>query len=171
MSGDAAAAALVLRQRWQVECHGADGRLKWREDVFNLIANEGLNDLLERYFRGAAYTAQHFVLLTGGAPTPAAGDTMASHPGWTEVTAYSEGTRPALQMAAPAGQSTSNIANKAAFTINAGATVGGAAIATNSTKGGTIGMLYAVAAFGGGDRVLANGDTLNVTVTATAASA
>ncbi|GAG46997.1 unnamed protein product, partial [marine sediment metagenome] len=34
--------------------------------------------------------------LTDGTPTPAAGDTMASHGGWTEVVAYDEGVRQTL---------------------------------------------------------------------------
>jgi hypothetical protein len=64
-----------------------------------------------------------------------------------------------------------NSASKAQFSINATATIGGAFIVTNSTKGGTTGILYGGGAFTEGNRSVVNGDTLNVTVTLTAAAA
>lgn len=154
-----------------VECYGPDGELKWSDLAENTVVNTGLDDLLDKYFKGAAYTASHFVGLTDGLPTIAAGDTMASHVGWAEVAAYSEATRQAFSPGAVAAQSVDNSALKAVFSINATATVGGMFLATNNTKSGVTGILYGVAAFTGGDKAVANGDTLNVTVTATAAAA
>ena len=59
-----------------------------------------------------------------------------------------------------------NTLNKAAFTINATATVGGAFLISNNTKGGTSGVLFSASDFQSpGDRVVASGDTLNVTYT------
>ena len=102
----------------------------------------------------------------------AAADTMASHAGWTEVTAYSEAVRQTLTLGAVASQSVDNSASKAAFSINADATtIGGAFITTDNTKGGTTGTLAGAAAFTGGNKAADNGDTLNVTVTLTQASA
>lgn len=158
-----------IRAYWHWECYGADGKLKWTDDYQNLVVNTGLNDILDKYFKGSSYTAAHYVGLTDGTPTAAAGDTMSSHAGWTEVTDYSESVRQTVTWGTVSSQSVSNSASKATFSINATVTVGGAFLTTNSTKGGTTGTLISVGAFSGGDKSLTSGDTLNVTVTFTAA--
>lgn len=155
---------------YQIECLGPDGKLKWSEEFHNLVVDEGLDDNLDKYFKGSAYTASHFVGLTDGTPTPAAGDDMTTHAGWTEITNYSEGTRPALVLGTVASQSVDNSASKASYSVNATVTIGGAFTTTNSTKGGSTGTLYGIGAFSGGDKSADNGDTLNVTVTLTAAA-
>jgi hypothetical protein len=59
-----------------------------------------------------------------------------------------------------------NTASPAAFNINDTATVGGAFLISNSTKSGTTGILFSASDFAApGDRVVASGDTLNVTYT------
>lgn len=153
---------------YRFECVGADGKVKWVEEVPNLVTNEGLNDVLNKYFKGSSYTAAFYVGLTDGTPTAAAGDTLASHAGWVEVTDYT-GNRQALTLGTVASQSVDNSASKASFPITGTVTVGGGFIATVNT--GTSGTLYGVAAFSGGDRSAISGDTINVTVTLTAASA
>ena len=161
----------AIGHKYVIECFDKNGDLKWKEECHNIVANVGLDDILDKYYKGSTYTAAHYVGLTDGTPTVAAGDTMASHAGWTEITAYSEGTREVLTMGTVSGQSVDNSASKASFSINGTATVGGAFVTTDNTKGGTSGTLVGVAAFSGGDRAVSSGDTLNVTVTATAASA
>lgn len=151
------------------ECYGKDGNLKWREETPNLVTNVGLNDVLDKYLKGSTYTAAFFVGLKGTG-TPLAADTMSSHANWSEITAYSEGTREALTLGTVASQSVDNSASKASFSITGTATVAGAFVTTDSTKSGTTGTLYGVADFGA-SRSVENGDTLNVTVTLTAASA
>lgn len=163
---------IEFKNNYCVECFDRDGRLKWREEIPNTVVNVGLDDVLAQYFKGSTYTAAHFVGLTDGTPTPAAADTMASHAGWVEVhTQYSETNRPALTLGTVASQSVDNSASKASFSITGAATVGGAFVTTNNTKNGTTGTLYGVAAFTGGDRTVANGDTVNVTISLTASSA
>lgn len=145
---------------------------KWIEEFDNLVVNVGLNDSLDKHLKGAAYTAAWFVGLTDSTPTVAAADTMASHAGWVEVTAYDEATRPSLVLGAVAAQSVDNSAAKANFTISANGTVmGGAFITTVNTKGGATGILYGVGAFATGDKTLDDNDILAVTVTCTAAAA
>lgn len=165
-----AAAALgvgpIMTSVYRFECFDRDGNLKWVEEVKNLVTNEGLNDLLSKYFKGSTYTAAFYVGLKG-AGTIAAGDTLASHAGWTEVTDYS-GNRKALTLGSVASQSVDNSASKASFAINATVTAAGGFIATVDT--GTSGVLYGAANFGT-SRDLINGDTLNVQATLTAASA
>lgn len=158
-----------FKHTYLFECYGPDGLLKWREEVDNLTVNVGLDDILTQYWKGSTYTAAHYVGLKG-AGTVAAGDTMASHAGWSEITAYSEGTREALTLGSVSSQSVDNSASKASFSINDTATVAGAFVTTNSTKGGTTGTLVGAADFAASKSVT-SGDTLNVTATLTATSA
>lgn len=152
-----------------IECYDPQGRLKWKDTAPNLVVDEGLDELLNRSYNGA--TVADAVGLTDGTPTIAAGDTMGSHAGWAEVTAYDEAARPALNMGTAASQSIDNSANKANYTISTnGTTIGGAFISTDNTKGGTTGILIAGAAFDAGDKTIDAADTLAVTVTATASS-
>lgn len=150
---------------YEIECWRPSYSLEkplWVEQFHNLVTNEGLNLLLDQLTSAAVSL---FVLLTDGTPTFALGDTMESHAGWEEVTAYSQSTRPACTLAAASGQQRTNVANRASYSINGAATVGGAAISTSNVKGGTAGVLYGGGAFSNGDRGLQSGDTLNVTAT------
>lgn len=164
----AIAETTTVKNVYEIECYAPDGTLKWADRIENLITNEGLNDLLDKYLKGSGYTAAWYVGLTDGTPTPAAADTLASHTGWSEITAYT-GDRQALTLGSVASQSVDNSASKAVFPITGTATIGGAFVASAAT--GTSGVLYGVGAFIAGDKDVSNGDTLNVTVTCTAASA
>lgn len=154
-----------------VQCHDADGNLKWEAEAPNLVVNGGLKDMNTQYFTGSAYTATWYLGLYGAAASnnPAAGDTMSSHAGWTEVTAYSQATRPACTFGTPTTANPSvatNSASPATFSINGTTTVGGAFLTSNNTKGGTSGVLYSAADFSApGDRSVVSGDTLTVTYT------
>lgn len=140
----------------------------WVDEFYNLVVTEGLNDLLDKRFKGSGYTAADYVGVTAATPTFAAGDVMNSHSGWTEVTAYSQGTRPALTLGTVSGGSVNNSASKATYSINGTTTIGGAFVTTNSTKGGTTGLLYGGGALAEGNRSLVNGDSLAVQVTLSA---
>lgn len=159
-----------LSTHYVIECFDADGNFKWKSEFDNLVVTEGLNDSLDKHFKGSTYTAAWYVFLTDGTPSFAAGDTMASHAGWAEVTDYSESNRPTLSLGTVSAGSVDNSASKAQFSINGTATVGGAGICTNNTKGGSTGTLYGGGAFSEGDRSVVNGDVLNVTVTLTASA-
>jgi hypothetical protein len=147
------------------------GNLLWEERRENITVNVGLDEILDKFWKGSSYSAAHYVGLTGNTPTFAAADTMASHSGWTEVTAYDEATREALTLGSVSAQSVSNTASKAQFTISTNSTaIGGAFVTTDSTKGGSTGILIGGAALSA-NRTLNDGDTLDITVTLTAASA
>lgn len=156
---------------FKITCHDADGNLKWEAESHNLVVNVGLKDMNEKYFTGSSYTAAWYIGLYGAAASnnPAAGDTAASHAGWTEVTTYSNATRPAATFGTSTTADPSVISNSgspASFSINGTTTVGGAFLISNNTKGGTSGTLFSAADFASpGDRSVANGDTLNVTYT------
>ena len=153
---------------FEVECFGPDGKLKWKDTAKNIVTNEGLDHILDVVLHGTTAVSPWYVGLTDGTPTPAAGDTGAVHAGWTEVTAYT-GDRKEYVEAAASSQSVTNSANKASFSINATATIGGAFLFSAATT--TTGTLLCVATFTAGDRVAFNGDTLEVQYTISAADA
>jgi len=159
------------RAHYHIECHDKFGKLKWEEKMSNLVPTAGLNEILDKFWKGSGYTASFFVGLIDGTPTVALADTMASNAGWDEVTDYDEATRQALTLGTVAAASVDNSASKATFTIDTDSTtIGGALICTNNTKGGTSGVLLSAAAFTGGDKSADDDDVLNVTVTITAAN-
>ena len=170
-AGEAAQATGV----YHVECRDKDGNLKWSADTKNLVVNAGL-----RYMAGSALTSVTQITTwylglygAGASNTPAAGDTMASHAGWTEIAPYSNATRVAATLATATTANPSvvtNSASPAVFNINATATVGGAFLTSSSPKtpnsGFDAGTLFSAADFGSpGDRSVVNGDTLSVTYT------
>src|SRR5438270_1777676 len=113
----------------------ADGHVRWHVRFHNLVTTAGKNDLLDKYFKGSAYTATWFLCLKGTG-TAAVGDTLASHAGWSEVTPYA-GNRPAITFGTSSAGS--NTATAVSYAINATATVAGACVASVNT--GTAGIL------------------------------
>jgi len=154
-----------------IECRDSEGNLKWTASTHNLVVNVGLQDMNAKYFTGSAYTAAWYlgVYGAGASNNPAASDTMASHAGWTEVTAYSEATRPVCTFGVPTTADpsvASNTASPATFSINGTTTIGGAFLTSNNTKGGTTGILFSAGDFSApGDRAVVSGDTLTLTYT------
>lgn len=163
--------AIALGDLFEVECYDKHGNLKWKDTIKNLVVDEGLDDVLDKYLKGSTYTAAHYVGLTDGTPTFAAADDMTTHGGWTEVQLYDEAVRQTAVWGTVSSKSVDNSASKAVFTISTNATtIGGCFLCTNSTKGGTTGILYGGGAFTAGDKLLDDDDVLNVTVTASAAA-
>ena len=149
---------------WKVRCYDTSGSLKWEDNWENLVVNEGLDYALGATLTGATQTTSWFVGLTDGDPTPAAGDTMGSHAGWEEVTAYDEAARQAWTGGSVSSQTVDNSASPATFTGSTnGTTVGGAFLVSDDTKGGTTGTLFSAGAFQAGNKTLDDGDTLEVT--------
>lgn len=157
--------------RYTIECRDSEGNLKWTLEPKNLVVNQGLQYMNTQFFTGSGYTATWYIGLYGAAASnnPVAGDTAASHAGFTEITPYSNATRPAATFGTPTTANPSvatNSASPASFNINATATVGGAFLISNSTKGGSTGYLFSASDFTSpGDRTVASGDVLNVTYT------
>ena len=168
-AGEAAQATGV----YHVECRDKDGNLKWSADSKNLVVSAGL-----QYMAGSGLTSVtqittwYLGLITGpgSGTTFIAGDTMATHAGWTEYVDYSNATRVAATFATATTATPSvvtNTASPAVFNINgAGGVVAGAFLTSENTKGGTTGTLFSAADFGSpGDRSVVSGDTLSVTYT------
>ena len=154
-----------------VRCRDKEGNLKWEQKSHNLVVNVGLADMNPQYFKGSGYTAAWYLGIYGPAAStsPSSTDTMASHAVWTEVTAYSNATRPAATFGAATTADPSVIANSASpaqFLVNASANVGGAFLTSGDLPGGSSGTLFSASDFAApGDRTVQNGDVLSVTYT------
>lgn len=137
----------------------------------NLIPTVALTDVLAVYLAaGTPKTTWYAGLVNNvGFTTFAAGDTIASHGGWTEWQTYSESVR---QTWTPAAASGGSITNSAAmvFTPSADAVIHGAFLVSNSTKGGTGGLMYSEAGFDAGNQTLTNGTAFRMNATFTATS-
>lgn len=175
-----------IRQHWHVECVRPDGSIRWVDEGDNLITNEGLAHILDKFYKGSAYTTSlHVGLIDLTGYTAIANDdtyadiTDATPAGadntWQEFTNYDE-NRVVPTLGSITGTTTAsvdNVASKAVFTISAGGgTVKGAFLteAGIATKGddAQAGAKLIGARLFSGDRVVLQADVLNVTVTLTA---
>ena len=154
-----------LANFWKVTCLDADGNVKWEENKKNIIVTAGLNHILDTQFHASTQVTTWYIGLKG-AGTPIAADTMSSHSSWSELSGYSGDRKAWTEGAASSGSMTNS--SSVDFTINASATIAGAFLNTAAT--GTSGTLYGVVDFSS-SRAVISGDTLQVTVTVTAASA
>jgi hypothetical protein len=158
--------------RYEIECIGADGKLKWREIIDNVVQTVGKNLALDTFLAGSAYTVTGpFMGLISSTSYSAvsAGDTMASHAGWleaggTNAPTYSGNRKTAAWSAAASGAKALSAA--LSFAITSSGTVKGAFLCYGSgasaTKDNTSGTLWSAGTFSTGDKAVTNGDTLNV---------
>lgn len=141
--------------------------------------------MLDTLLSGSAYTTvgPYLGLISSASPTFAASDTMTSHSGWTEFTAYTVGGSAVrgtavFTSATSMGTTPTNVTTKAAAAITytitgAGGTVGGCFLVTGSgasyAQSNTSGTLYSAGAFATA-KVTTAGDTVSVTYSTTATS-
>jgi len=157
---------------YEIECIDADGILKWREIIDNVVQTVGKNLALDTFLAGSAYTVTgpYMGLISSTSYTGvAAGDTMASHAGWleaggTNAPTYSGNRKTAVWSAATSGAKALSAA--LSFAITSSGTIKGAFICYGSgalnTKDNTAGILWSAGTFSTGDKAVVNGDTLNV---------
>lgn len=128
--------------------HYRKGVLIAEWDQPNLITTVGRNHILNTQFAGGTPVTTWYIGLVNnsGWTAFAAGDTMGSHAGWTELEDYDEATRQAWTEDAAASGSMTN-STPAVFTINATVTIKGIFLTSVSTKGGTTGTLWCGTAF------------------------
>lgn len=155
--------------RYEVECYGADGKLKWSDVVENLVTTAGKNFGLDTLFAGSSYTASCVIGLKGTG-TAVVADTQASHASWLEVglanaPAYTGSRKTPAWSSASAGSKATSAA--ASFAITSSGTVAGCFLnlGGSSTVDNTTGTLYSAGDFTGGNKAVTSGDTLNVTYT------
>lgn len=166
------------------KCFDAAGNLKWQDTFHNTVVTEGKNAALTHFLKGSAYTASQVMGLiedtgysaiaagnTAGSITAVGGGSPAN--GWNEAPVGTCATRgtPSFGTASAGSLATSA---SVSFSILATDTIKGAFLlcrstagtAPTTTVGNTSGALYSAGLFSGGDRAVANGDTLNVSYTA-----
>jgi hypothetical protein len=160
---------------YSVECHDAQGNLKWSETIENLTTNVGRKSLLDSYFANTGGGA--IVMGLKGTGTAAYADTQASHATWLEVggtnaPTYS-GTRktPTFSTATSANPSVLTTSAAVVFSMTGSGTVAGAFINVggSSTIDNTTGVLFSAGDFTAGSKTVTTGDTINVTYTLSAA--
>ena len=158
--------------RYEVECIGADGKLKWRDTIENVVATVGKNLALDSFLAGSAYTVTgpYMGLISSTSYSAVAvNDTMASHAGWLEAgganaPTYTGNRKTAVWSAAASGSKALSAA--LSFAITGTGTVKGAFLCYGSgavnTKDSGAGTLWSAGTFSTGDKAVVNGDTLNV---------
>ncbi|ATB52651.1 hypothetical protein PVS_15 [Vibrio phage vB_VspS_VS-ABTNL-3] len=162
-----------FQNKYVAECF-RNGKKIWEETVYNMVVNEGLDHVLESYFKGSGYNGIHYLgLKTAGSVTAA--DTLAKvgagTTNWDEFEKYT-GNRIQIQLGAVSGQKVSNANNRATFAISGvtnpvGEAVHGIMVATVNT--GTSGILFGAVDFAAARTVL-DGDSIVVTVEFTQAN-
>lgn len=162
--------------RYFIECIGADGKIKWTDIAENVVTTVGKNLALDTYLAGSAYTVTGpFMGLISSTSysAVAAADTMSSHAGWLEAgnanaPTYTSPRKTAVWSAASAGSKALSAA--LSFAITGTGTVKGCFLTYGtgavSTIDNTSGTLYSAGLFTGGDKVVASGDTINVSYSA-----
>lgn len=161
---------LNLSGYYTAVCRDKDGNVKWTDTIKNLVTTVGGNFALDTIFANSAGGA--VVMGLCGTGTKALADTQASHAGWTErgganAPVYT-GNRPTPAFSAAAAKSKST-SSAVSFAFTSGGTISGCFIniGGSATKDNTTGTLYSAGDFTGGDKIVANGDSLAVSYTAT----
>lgn len=151
---------------YHIECLGADGQSKWADDFHNLVTTVGKNDMLDKYLAGTTWSTGTVYMGLKGTGTAAAGDTMASHAGWSELSITSARSSVTFSAAASGSKATSSAVS---FSITAAGptTVAGVfvVIGGTATIANTTGVLFSAGDFSS-SRSVVSGDTLQVTYTA-----
>lgn len=175
---DALAEGVHASGVYVVECIGADGKLKWRDEFPNTVTTVGKNLLLDTLLSGSGYsvTGPYMGLISSASWSAiAAGDTMSSHAGWLEAgganaPTYSGSRKTVAFNSASSGSKAASAA--ASFAITGSGTVKGGFLVLGSGASATVentgGTLYSAGLFSGGDRAVVNADTLNVSYAASA---
>jgi len=158
---------------YYAQCLDADGNIKWEDEFPNLVVNVGKNLILDQALAGSAWTATGpFMGLISSVSYTAivAGDTMASHSGWTEAGSTNAPTFTA-RITTNGGWSAASggakaLASALSFTMTSGGTLEGCFLVGGSgavaTLMNTSGTLISAGLFTGGTRAVLTSDVVNV---------
>ena len=172
--GAGAEEEIHVKGRYDVECIGPNGEVKWRDAIENVVMTGGKNFAFDTFLAGSAYTVvgpfMGLISSVSYGAGPVAGDTMTSHPGWTEAgginaPSYTAPRKTCVWSAASGGSKSLSAA--LAFGMTGTGTVKGCFLVFGagalSTIDNTAGTLWSAGLFTAGDKTVASGDTVNVT--------
>lgn len=141
---------------------------EWEKEGDNLITTEGLAHILNVALGAAAKPAGYYLALFSGSASPAANWTAGSFAATAnEITSMSEGytaaTRPVWTPGVATTGQIDNMTTVASVTIATASAlnVTGAALLTNSTRGGTGGVLVSASKYAAA-RTFQNNDTYEI---------
>lgn len=142
--------------------HYRNGKLLQKIYVNNGTTVGGINKALDILFGSDSKISNWYcgLINSSGYTGVNEADTMASHTGWTEFTDYS-GNRQAWTPAAASSKAVSNT-TPMSFVMTGGGIIKGLFCASNNTKGGTSGTLWATALFAS-DIAVVTSDELKLT--------
>ena len=164
--------SIKIEGRYKVQCFEFEGGpLLWEDDFDNVVCTGGKNYMLDNFISGSGFTqtGPYMGLISSVSwSATAAGDTMASHAGWTEAgstnapTFAARGT-PAWSASSGGSKATSSAVS---FTMTGAGTLEGAFIVLGSgavsTLMNTSGTLFSAGAFSGGAQAVSNGNVVTV---------
>lgn len=167
---------MEISGRYTATCLDASGKVKWSEGWDNLVTTQGRDHLLNHGLSGPAdAVSARISLITSG--TPVAGDTYATHAGFTELSNTVVSARGVPTFTASASGVRQTTAAVSYSVIGTGTITGSCVnlvvgtVGTLGTVGDTTtsgGILYSGGIFVS-PKSVSNGDTLNVTYSTTLA--
>lgn len=164
--------------QYEVVCIGPDGVEKWRDTIDNVVCTEGKNLALDTFLAGSGYTVvgPYMGLISSVSYSAVAatdvGTQINGTNGWKEAggsnaPTYTAPRKTAAWSAASSGSKA--LSSALSFAITSSGTVKGAFLLFGTGAVTTIddahGKLWSAGLFSGGDKIVANGDTLNVSYT------
>jgi len=165
-----------IHGHYEVECVGADGQVKWRDTIENVVTYLGKNHMLDNDLQtSVAIVGPYMGLISsvGYGAGPVIGDTMGSHGGWTEAGLANAPTYTAPRKTCAwnaAANGVKALTAALAFVMTGGGTVKGAFVVYGtgalSTIDNAAGTLFSAGVFSGGDKLVIATDTINVSYSA-----
>ena len=164
---------------YHVVGRNAAGDIIWEDEVHNTVVDVGKNELLDKFLAGSAFTQTGPIMgliSSVSFSAIASGDTMASHSGWTEAGNANAPTYTAPRKTTASGWSAASGGSKSlssalTFAFTGSGTVKGCFLVSGSgavtTIDNTSGILLSAGLFSGGDKTVANGDSISVSFTFT----
>lgn len=152
---------LIVGGHFWADHYGCDGKMIRTYRAKNGITTVALNHVLDVAMRQQSQLTWKIGLIdNSGFDELAAADTMASHAGWTEVTAYTQANRP---LWSPGAAASKKIINNTSvqFTMSSNQSINGIFVTSDNTKGGATGTLFCTGSFDSVASML-SGETLKI---------
>jgi len=166
---------LGIQGTYFVQCLDINGNLKWEDSIKNVVTTVGKNAMLDAALAGNAFTVvgpfMGLISSVGYGAGAVVGDTMTSHTGWVEAgfasnfPLYTAPRKTCVWSLAASGIKSLS-ASLSFVCAGTGGTVKGCFLVFGpgavSTINDTNGILLSAGTFTGGDKLIGDGDTLQI---------